>query len=102
MLRLIERGNCVIEQIMIPGVGSLVAASYGLLIYLLKRWFNKMESKIDTIEEKHVTCREQLPDRFAPKTDNQNQHTELFVKLNDVCKEVAFLKGLQVKKRGDL
>lgn len=64
-------------------------AVIGLLImvlgWLIKRWFNKVDDsfkeitiKLDASTQKHIDCRDSLPERFAPKIQTERDLKELF------------------------
>ncbi len=68
---------------------------YGMTLYLIKRWINKIDIKLDRYEEKRQECRESVPLRFADRRENDEEHENFSAVIGALERETAYSKGIR-------
>lgn len=97
----------VVIPIIAGVVSALLAAGFGLAIWLLKRWFERLQAFGDetrallvSCQREKTNCQKELSQRYATKSEVARSFDHVWNQLNPLKDSVAEMKGRSVNSGG--
>jgi len=64
-----------------------------LTLGLVRHWLFKLDKKVDSFIEAHHKCREELPTKYADRTDTRADIKELYARTDGQGRTLERVKG---------